>query len=680
LNAKIIVFSLINISTIHMNISLRLLLAAYTLSILTACGNNSSNTTTGADGATNKSATVLAVAAAPLPTAVDAYRPPASVAAQESPMKPRDLRTAPSATNIAMGAPLASQIAAAQRNNQASSAEDHMGKPLQIGFNRDVPQTSTVAATQQMLNWQTSATGGQVAAINFNSTGAKGIRIGLLVTQLPETATLRFYAKDAATAFVVKGADVLKVLATNLASGDKSDNARTYWSPFIDGSNGTIEIETRAGVVATSLDVSVPSVTHLFMSTKESSTAASQLTYSGDTNLGLSCQVDVKCTTPLPAASDAVAHIIFNKSGGSYICSGTMLNDNINSSTPYFLTANHCIPDQTVASTLTTWFKYRSLTCNDGTTGEYYPTALNQGAALLYTAYGTDSTLLRLNGVLPTTVLFAGWDSTPPAATTTVHNIHHPKGDQQRLSRGSLTSYSTRSATNPNLFIGSNISSGTILDVTLTTGLTEGGSSGSGLFKGTDTNPQLIGQLFGGQVPSCTNTTVNNVYGRFDIAFNAGMSDWLQVGRKPVYRFYNTGNGSHFYSISANETSYVKANIPQYYYEGPAFKAEPAAVVGTSAVYRFYNATTRAHFYTISAIEKADVIARLPQFAYEGVSWYAKDASQVVAGDGTVPLYRFYNLTNGTHFYTHSLLERDSVKTNLAHIYYYEGPAYYVWP
>jgi hypothetical protein len=95
LNAKIIVFSLINISTIHMNISLRLLLAAYTLSILTACGNNSSNTTTGADGATNKSATVLAVAAAPLPTAVDAYRPPASVAAQESPMKPRDLRTAP---------------------------------------------------------------------------------------------------------------------------------------------------------------------------------------------------------------------------------------------------------------------------------------------------------------------------------------------------------------------------------------------------------------------------------------------------------------------------------------------------------------------------------------------------------------------------------------------------------
>ncbi len=675
--------------------AIRLLLAASTLAILTACGNN--NSVTSADATSSASS---ATANVQLAQSVDSYRPPASAVPQESPMKPRDLSAAPTAANIALGAPLASQTAAVRKNN-ATPAEDHMGKPLQIGFGRDVAQTATSAATNQVLKWQATPSGGQVAAINFTSTGAKGIRIGLLVTKLPETATLRFYAKGAATAFEVKGAEVLAVLAKNLAAGDKTDDGRTYWGPSVDGVDATLEIEIPAGESSSSVSVSVPSISHIFMSNKEISTVAAQLTYTGDTNLGLTCQVDVTCTSPAPIATDAVAHLRYNKAGiaGTFICSGTLLNDNINSVTPYVLTANHCISTQTVASTLEVWFKYRSTTCNNGTTGEYYPTY--GGGDLLYTAYGTDSTLFKLrNPPTASGLLYAGWDSTtPPAISTAIHSIHHPRGDQQRLSRGSVTGYFTRNPTVTDSFPGSNVTSGTILGVTLTTGLTEGGSSGSGLFKGTDANPIVIGQLFGGStpgniinptnladprnyVPACTvgNPLVamppNNVYGRFDVAYNKGMSDHLTQGVKGVNRFYNNQSGTHFYTISAYEKDYLQTGFPTIYnYEGAPFKASTITAAGLSPVHRFYNLNLGVYFYTISEPERAFVVANLPQMRYEGIAWYANPTSIV----GTIPLYRFYNRDKGVHFFTSSAAERASVIANLPQMND-EGIAYYVLP
>ena len=667
-----------------MKTSLNLLIAFCLISMLTACGNNTSGASSESSEKTTQtavaSATNASAAAATLPVlSVDAYRPPPNVVAQDSPMKPRDMKSAPVATNITLGAPLSSQADTARKNNETAAA-DHMGKPLQIGFGRDVTQTATASATNQILKWQATAAGGQVAAINFSSTGAKGIRIGLLITQLPASATLRFYAKGDATAFEVKGAEVLAVIAKNVASGDTSNDARTYWSPVLKTNNGTVEIEIPAGVVTNDIQVSVPIISHLFMSMSDAKAFLTQSTYDATDpdhtgNTGLACQVDVKCTTPLPAASDAVAWLIYNKSGGfANICSGTLLNDNLNSGTPYVLTANHCISTQTFASTLFTEFKYRSLACNNAATGEYYPTATT-GAALLYTAYNTDSTLLRLYGAPSTNVLFAGWDATvAPAVAISIHSIHHPRGDQQRLSRGTVTGYSVRSPTDPEIFPDSNITNGTILDVTLTTGLTERGSSGSALLKGTDANPQVIGQLFGGSLPAC-GLNANNVYGRCDVAYNAGMSDWLNQGIKRVSRFYNTASGTHFYSMSTTESNYIKATFPSFSFEGTPFGASSVTAAGLSPVYRFYNLNLGVHFYTISESERAFVIANLPQMRYEGVAWYSNATSVA----GSVPLYRFYNRDKGVHFYTVSTTERDFVIANLPQMNS-EGIAYYVLP
>ncbi len=359
------------------------------------------------------------------------------------------------------------------------------------------------------------------------------MRVSLLVSKLADSATLRFYARGDMKAFEIKGAEVNSILARNLAAGDKTDAGRTYVGPMTTGADSTIEIELPAEVAADGVDIAIPTVSHITLSIADAAVAA-QTAYNSSTlpTDGLTCEIDVNCRTTLPAASNAVTWLLFKESGYDYICSGTLLNDNLNSSKPYVITANHCISSQTVASTLLSVWQYKSASCN-ATNGNYY-LASTGSSTLLYTAYDTDSSLLLLAGTPPAGSLFAGWDaSVAPLTSTPIHSIHHPKGDAQRYSYGAVIGYSTRSATNANSFYGSDITNGTILDVSLTSGLTEGGSSGSGLFKGAETNPQLIGQLFGGQLPSCSNATVHNVYGRFDKAYFAGMYAWLSAQPNP---------------------------------------------------------------------------------------------------------------------------------------------------
>jgi lysyl endopeptidase len=662
-----------------MKTNFKLLISACTLALLTACGNNTS--TDGASAPVTLKGSPLGSAPTVLAQAVDAYTPPASAQQHASPMKARDLSAAPIAANVALGAPVASMAAAAKATSSA-------GKPFQIGFGRDVAQTATAEATQHVLKWQTTAAGGQVAAINFNSTGAKGLRIGLLVTQLPASATLRFYAKGATTAFEVNGDEVLAVLAKNLAAGDKTDAGRTFWGPVIEGTDATVEIELPAGVAASAVDVAIPSVTHMFMSVKEGVTA-SQLTGYSYANDSLSCQVDVVCSATLPVAAKSVAELIFNHvvpaTGlmGTYICTGTLLNNTANNGIPYVLTANHCIANQTVASSLTSWWQYRSSSCN-ATNGNYYAT-IGGGAVLLYTAYGTDTTLLRLNGTPPAGVLFAGWDaSTVPTVSTAVSDIHHPSGDAQRLSRGTVNGYYTRDTVNALFFKPSDAVNSTILSVKLTTGIVEPGSSGSGLFKGADSNPQLIGQLYGGEDAVCSTTTTSapqaTVYGRFDVAFKAGMSAWLSPAavatnpnRQPVYRFYNAQSNVYFYTISSAERDTILATLTNALtYEGIAFYASPTSAVGYSTIYRFRNTVNGSYLYTISEVEKNSILQGYPQYVLEGTAWFAEPST---AGGGS-PLYRF-RTNNNTHIYTAYESERASILANYPS-FVFEGPAYYV--
>ena len=143
----------------------------------------------------------------------------------------------------------------------------------------------------------------------------------------------------------------------------------------------------------------------------------------------------------------------------------------------------------------------------------------------------------------------------------------------------------------------------------------------------------------------------------------------------PVYRFYNTKAGTHFYTASETEKANVQSTMSATYtFEGVAYNLETDNPQMNTPLYRFYNKVTGTHFYTASETEKANIIATMAAtFNYEGPAY---NVSSVAAGN--TPVYRFYNTKTGTHFYTASESEKNNIQATLSGTYTYEGPAFYL--
>lgn len=150
---------------------------------------------------------------------------------------------------------------------------------------------------------------------------------------------------------------------------------------------------------------------------------------------------------------------------------------------------------------------------------------------------------------------------------------------------------------------------------------------------------------------------------------------------RPVYRFYNVRTATHFYTASEAERWRVKSKFASTYrYEGVAYSVNTSNTANSVPLYRFFNTRTGTHFYTASEAEKADVIQRLGTiYRFEGPA-YNVSMSQSSNEVSSTPVYRFFNFKKGTHFYTASEAEKASVMKSLAWTYRYEGPAFYLAP
>ncbi len=140
----------------------------------------------------------------------------------------------------------------------------------------------------------------------------------------------------------------------------------------------------------------------------------------------------------------------------------------------------------------------------------------------------------------------------------------------------------------------------------------------------------------------------------------------------PVYRFFNTNRGGHLYTISESERDDVM-DLPQWSYEGVAFRVYNTQAQGSTAAYRFFNTRTGIHLYTINTSER-DAIMQLPQWNYEGISFYVMPSQAT----SSVAVYRFFNNVRGGHFYTINENERDDVMELPQ--WDYEGVSFYVFP
>lgn len=396
------------------------------------------------------------------------------------------------------------------------------GPAMQIGTPRTVAATSTVAQTQAALQWQTQADGSQVAAINIESTGAHGLRAGVVVVNLPGSAQLRVYSQEHPKAIVqVSGAQVNALLAQNREAGEKAASANTWWTPDVGTGDTTLEIVLPAGTSTSALQIAIPSVSHIYQNMSlptEAEWADVQKLSAG------ACNLDASCTSSYQTERNAVARMLFTRDDGkSYYCTGTLLNNTKSDYAPYFVTANHCISTQSAASSLQTIWFYRSSSCNS-ISPSASAAVRNAGATLLYATATTDTSFLKLNEMPPVGVTLAGWDARNAAQSgTAIYGLHHPQGDMLKYSTGRVDGFANCST------VGS-------IDVSCTTGdansdyyrvlwsqgVTEGGSSGSALFS----SGRVIGTLFAGS-SSCLAPNAPDSYGRFDKVFNSKIWSWL---------------------------------------------------------------------------------------------------------------------------------------------------------
>lgn len=142
----------------------------------------------------------------------------------------------------------------------------------------------------------------------------------------------------------------------------------------------------------------------------------------------------------------------------------------------------------------------------------------------------------------------------------------------------------------------------------------------------------------------------------------------------PIYRFFDEDDGTHFFTASADERNAVIESRPDLIYEGPLLTAvaDPGSDPAAVPVYRFFDTLHGTHFYTSSAAERDLVASSRSDLTYEGVGFYEHGSPQ--SGDSAV--YRFFDTQSGTQFLTSTAAERATVLATRPN-YIDEGVAFY---
>ncbi len=240
------------------------------------------------------------------------------------------------------------------------------------------------------------------------------------------------------------------------------------------------------------------------------------------------CVEDASCYgtakwSQIDSARKAIAHITYQKDGGSYICTGGLIADTDSATQiPLFLTAHHCIGSNQEAQTVEAFWRYQTPSCGAACFSAQGNVPSTRGATLLSASPNTDYALMRLNQAPPAGSWYLGWTAAElhNSQGTRLYRLSHPKGAPLAYSEHAVD---TAAGTCPNWPRGNFIYSSDVI------GATQGGSSGSPV---TNVQGQIVGQLTGGCGPqselsdNCS-SLVATVDGAFARTF-PNIRQWLQ--------------------------------------------------------------------------------------------------------------------------------------------------------
>ncbi len=287
------------------------------------------------------------------------------------------------------------------------------------------------------------------------------------------------------------------------------------------------------------------------------------------------------------------------------------------------------------------------------------------------------------------------------AMTILVNSIVTLDASSQETIGGTLSNYGTLSTfgtlsisgvvSGPGtLQIGSGLTSIASLGVANVAFTSATGSLRIASLSGSSTvNGFQIGDLLDlvGTAASLTGTTITTATGTITLGApptgrlyavssdgNGGTFVTIAADTVGVFRFFDSNYGTHFFSASVSEKNTIIATRPDLVYEGVGLKSvNPASNDPNAApVYRFFDSTYGTHFFTASASERDTVIKTRSDLLFEGVGFTEHTGQQV----NDVAVYRFFDTHYGTHFYTASASEEKMIQQTRADLIY-EGIGFY---
>jgi hypothetical protein len=357
---------------------------------------------------------------------------------------------------------------------------DPSATPPRTGTHRNLD-----ASAMSQGGWDTAADGGRVWRLELDSPGATGLRVHF-------------------EGFDVGAGQVWIHSGTGQADGPYSGKGifgdGDFWSGMVRGAAIVVEYQPEGAAAAAmeSVPFRIGAVSHQARPTEAAGggeaglrprlgrmTAAASgglpapmWSPDGFVDTASGCHLDPHCYPEWGDSYKAVGEIIFETPDGYQgACSGALLATRDNSGTPYFLTANHCINDDSAARSIVAFWHHETGGCGGGAPGDWGPYTL--GATLLFHAAVDqfDAALLLMNGVSDG-VVFAGWDPADPEIGSTVAGIHHPRASYKRFSVGVRGADAT-------VAVGDSLAQAAdYMQVNWTWGRLEPGSSGSPLFSG----------------------------------------------------------------------------------------------------------------------------------------------------------------------------------------------------
>lgn len=423
------------------------------------------------------------------------------------------------------------------------------GKPPRFAIPHEVSIT-----TRDAGSWERD---GDIGIWRYRVTAASAASLNFGFTRYRLPASARLYIYDADHRYVI-----------GPYGAEHNEPHHQLWTPIVASSDVVIELDV---AIAEQSDVELAlgwinqgyrgfgtfSAGYRQPSMPRSATGAKS-TCSPDGILSGGCNMDVACLGSDDPWNDPRRATGMLSFGGSGFCSGSLINNTANDGRMLFITASHCGLTPANSPSVVVYWNYESPTCRTpGAAGNGTPVAIdaslsNSGATFLSSTGldHADTALIELD--TPANPAFhlywEGWDRSPAAATCgpgdgnpastagLCASIHHPSGDEKRITFVARDLISSNYSSGPpdTHWLAYWDSTPPILanipapqPASLPPGVTEGGSSGSPLF---NADHRMVGVLTGGRsYCGASGEDLSDRYGKLAVAWEGNGTPTTRV-------------------------------------------------------------------------------------------------------------------------------------------------------